>query len=87
MGNAIARLGDSSDHGGTITSASGDVLVNGIGAARAGDTHVCPISGHGTTTLSSTSTVMVNGRAVVRIGDTAGCGAKITRGSPSVSAG
>ena len=82
---AVARLGDPSSHGGTIISASGDVMADGIGVARAGDMHQCPIKGHGITALTSTSTVTVDGKPVIRVGDTAGCGAAITAGSPVVS--
>jgi len=78
----IARLGDTSDHGGTIISASKVVFADGIGIARAGDRHSCPRPGHGVTPLSSDSVHQVEGRWIVRIGDTAGCGAVITSGSP-----
>ncbi|MGF6837074.1 putative Zn-binding protein involved in type VI secretion [Paraburkholderia youngii] len=87
MGNPVARLGDTSSHGGTIISASSDLTADGKGVARAGDMHSCPISGHGTTPLSSTSTVTNGGKGLVRVGDVAGCGAVITSGSPTVSAG
>lgn len=84
---AVARLGDTSSHGGSIISASSDVMANGIGVARAGDSHACPISGHGVTPLSPiTSKSMVNGRLVITVGATAGCGATITTGSPNVGA-
>ncbi|MFL9904223.1 PAAR domain-containing protein [Paraburkholderia fungorum] len=83
---AVARLGDTSSHGGTIVSASSNLIVNGQGAARAGDLHSCPIPGHGTTPLSSSSTSTNGGKSLVRVGDTAGCGAVITSGSPNVSA-
>jgi uncharacterized Zn-binding protein involved in type VI secretion len=81
-----ARLNDPSSHGGHITSASTDTKANGIGIARNGDSHTCPITGHGVTALVSTSHVKVNGRSVIRVGDRAGCGAIITVGSPTVSA-
>lgn len=81
---AVARLNDTSDHGGTIITASGDTRANGIGIARTGDQHSCPLHGHGVTSLSSTSRVLVNGRSVIRVGDHAGCGATIVVGSPNV---
>jgi uncharacterized Zn-binding protein involved in type VI secretion len=82
----IARLGDPSDHGGVIISASTNSFVNGLGIARDGDMHSCPITGHGVTALSSDSTFMVNSKSVIRVGDKAGCGATITAGSPNTGA-
>ena len=83
----VARLGDSSDHGGTLTTASEDTFANGIGVGRHGDLHDCPIEGHGVTAMNSDSDVFVNGRPVVRIGvDHAGCGAAIVGGSPDTFA-
>lgn len=83
----VARLGDTSDHGGTLITASEDTFANGIGVARHGDLHDCPIDGHGVTAMSSDSTVIVNGRPVVRVGlDQAGCGAVISSGSPDAYA-
>lgn len=83
----VARLGDPSSHGGHITTASSDVTADGIGIARQGDSHSCPIAGHGVTAMSSTSIVTVDGHAVIRVGDTAACGAVITSGSPTTKAG
>jgi len=85
---AVARLGDPSSHAGEIISASEDVIVNGIGIARMGDLHSCPIPGHGITPIVTASqTVMANGNGVARVGDQAGCGAIISAGSPNVEAG
>ncbi|MFM0141727.1 PAAR domain-containing protein [Paraburkholderia sp. RL18-085-BIA-A] len=83
---AVARLGDTSSHGGTVISASGNLAADGKGVARAGDQHSCPIAGHGVTPLSSSSTRTNGGKSIVRVGDTAGCGAVINSGSPTVSA-
>lgn len=77
----IARLGDTSSHGGTIISASSTVTADGKGIARTGDSHQCPIRGHGTTPLTGSSSATANGAAIVLVGDTAGCGATITSGS------
>lgn len=78
----IARLGDPSDHGGVIISASTVVTCDGIGVARQGDLHACPMPGHDITPISSDSCHTVDGRAIVRVGDVAGCGAVIIEGSP-----
>jgi uncharacterized Zn-binding protein involved in type VI secretion len=87
MGNPVARLGDTSDHGGTIISASSDTFADGVAIARSGDMHSCPISGHGVTAMTSSSTTLVNGKSVIRVTvDQAGCGAKIVSGSPTVNA-
>lgn len=84
---AVARLGDTSNHGGTIIQASSDVKVNGLGVARQGDNHSCPISGHGVTPLTAITTkTFVNGRLVITVGAVAGCGAHINQGSPNVNA-
>lgn len=83
----VARLGDTSSHGGSIISASNNVKANGIGVARNGDMHACPIQGHGTTPLTAITTkTFVNGRLVITVGATAGCGAVITQGSANVDA-
>lgn len=87
MSYPVARLGDTSDHGGTIVSASPDTFANGIAIARSGDMHSCPIAGHGVTAITSSSTTLVNQKGVVRATvDQAGCGAKIVTGSPTVNA-
>jgi uncharacterized Zn-binding protein involved in type VI secretion len=81
---AISRLNDTSDHGGYIISASPDVKVNGVGVAREGDLHSCPLRGHGVTAISAITTkTRVNGRLVITVGALAGCGATITSGSPN----
>jgi uncharacterized Zn-binding protein involved in type VI secretion len=81
----IARLGDPSSHGGTITSASTTVFADGIGVARSGDEHTCPT--HGKSALNSIVTAThANGRLVITVGSTAGCGAIITSGSEKTEA-
>lgn len=84
----VARLGDPSNHGGSIITASSNVFINGKGVARHGDLHSCPLEGHGVTAMNSSATTKVNGQPVVRIGiDYAGCGAVIVSGSPNTNAG
>lgn len=81
----VARVGDATDHGGTIVSGSPDVNANGIPVARVGDSHVCPI--HGTNSITSGSPdVNANGIPVARIGDSTECGATIVTGSGNVNA-
>ena len=94
MGQAVARLGDSSaghcfSPRGNI-SGSGNVFINGIAAHRVGDkwpTHTCGNSSHASTTSQGSSTVFVNGVALARVGDKLDCGDTISQGSSSVFAG
>lgn len=79
---AVARLNDTSSHGGHIISGDSTVLINGRPAARQGNMHQCPISGHGTTPLTSIATKS----NLITVGAHAGCGAIINSGSPNVSA-
>jgi len=84
MGQAVARVGDSSSHGGTIISTPQSfVYCNGILVAVIGAQHSCPIPGHGVTALGSTPVVnqYIDGSLVCTIGATAGCGATISSGS------
>ena len=88
MAQPRARLGDSSDHGGEIISASSTVFAGGVPVARLGDLHACPIHGHGVTPIVSASdSVLAEGRPVARLGDSVGCGATIISGAPTVTAG
>ena len=78
MGKRVACIGDSSDHGGTITSHNQDGLlkVSGVVLAVEGASHSCPIDGHGTTTISAiTLKSYHNGKLILTTGAVAGCGA------------
>ena len=92
---AVARIGDSdvphcSAH--NVQTGSGDVFVNGRGAARLGDRctpHLLPGSPcptHSATVSSASSSVFVNGRGIARIGDPYGGCTSIAAGSPNVFA-
>lgn len=84
---SVGRLGDTTDHGGTIITASSVVVADGRPVARAGDLHACPIDGHGVTPFTSAAMVVEGGRGLVRAGiDPAGCGAVVVGGSPTVNA-
>jgi uncharacterized Zn-binding protein involved in type VI secretion len=84
----VARLGDTSSHGGHLITASADLTADGIAVARLGDLHTCPITGHGTTAMVTASvTFFDDAKGIVRVGDLAGCGAAIATGSPTTSAG
>jgi uncharacterized Zn-binding protein involved in type VI secretion len=87
---AAARVGDITNHGGTITGpGASNVLIGGMPAAVAGDTPVCslPPSGHQPTVsifpMGSTA-VLVGGRPVLRVTDACLCGAMAAVGDPTV---
>ena len=59
---------------GIVLEGSEDVTVNGIGAARVGDSGLCNCPHFATFTISEGSgTVFINGQAAVRTRDTATC--------------
>ncbi|WP_296056795.1 type VI secretion system PAAR protein [uncultured Amphritea sp.] len=92
----VARSGDiGSGHGcfppSPIIAGSGDVLIDGIPAARAGDPlapHGCrKCPPHGRMIAGGSSTVLINGRPAARVGDSISCGGAVATGSGSVSIG
>ena len=93
---AVARQSDSNvPHcsGHNIQSASGDVFVNGRGAARKGDsctTHLVKrgkkCKPHSATISGGSGSVYVNGRPIARVGDGYGGCTSIDQGSGDVFA-
>jgi len=87
---AAARVGDVSNHGGTITGPGvSTVLIGGMPAAVVGDLHVCalPPPGHVPTVSpfpAGSTTVMVAGRPAIRTSDACICGAMAAVGEPTV---
>jgi uncharacterized Zn-binding protein involved in type VI secretion len=82
----VARLGDTSDHGGTIISYGTKFRCDGILVARMGDLHSCPIPGHGITPIITASPkVRSEGQFVAAVTSVAQCGAIINSGSPSTT--
>ncbi|MBD2325974.1 PAAR domain-containing protein [Alkalinema sp. FACHB-956] len=87
---AAARVGDTSNHGGTLTGPGvSTVLIGGKPAAVAGDLHVCslPPNGHQPTTSafpSGSTTVLINGRPALRTTDACICGAMALIGDLTV---
>ena len=76
MSKPLIRLGDSTSHGGTVTSASAPTDVLGIQVARIGDKTSCPIPGHGSPLIvTGDPSFIVDGKPVARQGDETGCGA------------
>lgn len=76
----IIRLGDPGSHGGTVTTASPDVLAQGQRVARVGDTYSCPIHGPNPIVTGSSNTT-ANGQAIARVGDATACGATLLGGA------
>jgi uncharacterized Zn-binding protein involved in type VI secretion len=78
----IARLGDSSSHGGVIITSASTARTEGILTARVGDLHVCPIPGHGVTPITNGSgNFKCEGKITAVDGSICGCRAVITAGS------
>jgi len=90
---AAARVGDITQHGGTITGpGAATVLLAGQPASVAGDLHVCviPPPSHGPTVSAfpaGSSTVLIAGRPAVRTTDACICGAMAAVGAPTIMIG
>jgi uncharacterized Zn-binding protein involved in type VI secretion len=87
---AAARVGDITNHGGTIVGPGvATVLIGGMPAAVAGDMHVCvlpPVSHQPTASpfpMGSTA-VLIAGRPALRTTDACICGAMAVVGAPTV---
>ena len=70
----------------TPTSYSSNVMINGRGAVRQGDTWVYHCT-HTPVQLGCSTTVMINGRGAARIGDSLSCGDVNATGSSNVIIG
>lgn len=88
-----ARLGDSTNHGGTVVGpGEATVLIGGMPAAVATDNHVCslPPNSHQPTASpfpSGSTTVLIGGKPAIRAGDSCLCGASVIVGEPTVMIG
>ncbi|WP_421863070.1 PAAR domain-containing protein [Motiliproteus sp.] len=88
-----ARLGDTTNHGGTLIGpGNATVLIGGMPAAVLGDTHICslPPNGHQPTVspfLVGSSTVLIGNVPAIRAGDSCLCGASVIVGDPTVIIG
>ena len=83
----VARLGDTSSHGGVLITAGTQHLDAGPQVCRVGDLHSCPIPTHGVTAIVTGSPNFISqGRSVARGdgggGSVTGCGAVLIGGSP-----
>ena len=81
----VARIGDPTSHGGQITSGSTSTKADGLGVARLGDTHLCPIHGGGSI-ISASTKHKADGLGIARVGDSISCGATISFGSTTTFA-
>ena len=80
MATPVARLGDTSDHGGAITTSAQHLKVEGELVARVTDTLACPI--HGPNPIETGSPHWkVEGQLVARTGSVTQCGATIIGGA------
>lgn len=90
---AAARVGDTTNHGGTITGpGAATVLIGGMPAAVAGDMHVCilpPVSHQPTVSPfpMGSATVLFGGKPALRTTDACICGAMAVVGAPTVMIG
>lgn len=84
-----ARQGSDSA-GGTITSGSSSVYVNGQAVARIGDSvasHGDNEHSGGVSLVQGSSSVFANGIGISRAGDNASCGHSVSPGSSNVIVG
>lgn len=87
-----ARIGDATNHPGTISGGLPNVLIEGRFAARVGDMHTCafppPAGPHPSNVIASGSpTVLIGGLPAARQGDSCACGAQITSAALTVIIG
>ncbi|AXE28925.1 hypothetical protein DK842_02765 [Chromobacterium phragmitis] len=74
----VIRIGDPTDHGGNVTSASSTTTAFGKPIALVGDSVSCPRQGHTNCTIvEGDSSWTVNGKAVALEGHAVSCGAKL----------
>ena len=87
---AAARVGDTTNHGGTIVGPGvSTVLIGGKPAAVAGDSHVCslPPNSHQPTASvfpSGSTGVLIGNLPALRTSDACICGAMAAVGEPTV---
>lgn len=80
----IARLGDTSTHGGAITTSAAKTKCEGALIARKGDILSCPIHGPNPI-VGHSSKFKVEGQFVARHGDATACGATLISGATKSS--
>jgi len=90
MAQPIARVGDKTSHGGTVSTGSTKMMVGGQMVACVGDSVPCAIAAHnagGPPKITSGSPkILLNGKPVAVHGSTTSCGATLIATTPKVSA-
>lgn len=86
-GKPIARLGDQTDHGGVIISASSNISAENALVARVGDMVACPQCKGTFPIISGVEHCFGQGQLVAVVGSKTACGATIITGASSVIAG
>ncbi|OYO27798.1 PAAR domain-containing protein [Janthinobacterium sp. PC23-8] len=77
QGRGVIRLGDKTDHGGTVSSASSSTTVMGVTAALAGDMTVCPKCKGSFPIQADGAGARHQGQPYAYDGDKTACGAKL----------
>lgn len=77
MGRSFVLLGDKTDHGGTVITASGNMQTGGRHIACVGDKVKCPRHGDDETIVSGDASLLIDGKPVARHGDKTSCGATL----------
>ena len=79
---AVARVGDTTSHGGVIISGASTCFSDGVPIARIGDVGYCPLDDHPSTfvIISGSGSTMAEGSPVARIGSACSCGAIVVSG-------
>lgn len=84
----VIRLGDATDHGGKVITASSTMKVLGIPVAREGDLVSCPKKNHGINPIiEGESTFTDHGKKVALDGHKSACGCSLISSVPKVGKG
>lgn len=79
----VVCLGDATDHGGNVITASSSLYYEGKQAALVGDKVSCPLPGHGVNVIvQGCDSVLEQGRAVVVDGCLCQCGCHVLTSMP-----
>ncbi|OCG00733.1 hypothetical protein A9G10_03860 [Gilliamella sp. wkB308] len=74
----VIRLGDSTDHGGKVITASSTMIVLGKPVARVGDLVSCPIKNHGVNPIiEGESSFTDQGKCIALDGHKTACGCSL----------
>lgn len=87
MSYPVSRIGDTSDHGGSIITGSTSFEIDGIPVARIGDIFDCPQHGKNPIVTSMVAHTQDGGKPLAHLGSKTQCGATIVTGCTSFTAG